>query len=110
MFNDLRDFVFVPYENYLWLGPGENFAKTKLARGLEFTKDKFAPKLQRILGNCRQIQIVGFERSDLEPLERTFVLYRKVGFDLDQRIIASGYWDDNHRGYAFGVLDSQKKK
>ena len=105
-----QGFAFAPYESFeRGIQEADTFVQGGLARALEHTPEKIAPKLKEIaspefynLG----VDVWGF--GDVkEPILRIASLnsYRNLdGGGLN----VGGDWDDDYGGFAFGVLDKSR--
>ncbi len=104
----VRDCSFVPYDSFRQgVQSSEDFARSGLARGLEYVEGGEAPKLKMISANgdfARGIKVFGFDREDGI---RVAWLFSNRGIE-DNRlsVCGNGWWDCDvgSSGFAFGVL------
>lgn len=101
----VRDCSFVPYESFnQGVQSREDFARSGLARGLEYAKGKKAPKLEIISAESNYPNGVDVFRFD--PQEEIKVVGLGSGRGLvGGRLGVCGGWGGDG-GYAFGVLES----
>jgi len=102
----VRDCSFVPYESFgQEVQSGEDFARSGLARGLEYVDGEKAPNLEVISAKENypaRVNVFGFNP---ESKVRVVGLYSLRNLD-GRRLDVDGYcWGDYYDGYAFGVLN-----
>ena len=103
-----NDFGFAPYGTFE-KGVQESgvFAEGGLARVLEHSDEKTAPKLRDISSSknySRGINVYGFDPVD-EPVLRVSALYSGRDFDGGLYVNGNDHGDGSY-GYAFGVKDT----
>ncbi len=113
----VRDCSFVPYESFAQgVQSGEDFARSGLARGLEFADGTKAPNLEIIAAKenyPRGVNVFGFSPEDKLRVVGLYSGGVLVDGGLD---VYGNHWDDDYDGCASGVLDksaegaSQKNK
>lgn len=113
----VRDCSFVPYESFKQkVQSDEDFARSGIARGLEYVEGDIAPNLKIISSKTnypREVNVFGFSP---ESVSRIVGLDSYRGLDDHGLSVLGDYWDGYYDGFAFGVLDksaegaSQKNK
>ena len=100
----LRDFAFVPHKTFeQGVQSSEDFARSGLARGLEFSLDKTAPILKDISSKENYqngVNVFGWD-SSTDPLVRL----SELNSNGDQLNVDGDDWNDDGYGHAFGILD-----